>query len=281
MQARQTLAEARINLSRDISLVHQGYLPQQNLDEQRVVVGNDQQAISSAQAALTSAVASQRVNGNAQSGLQAATVASSQETANAQLATAAQLREQMSRARIVSPIDGYVINRNLNPGEYPSGRQIFTLEANASVYAILTASAVQAYQVHVGDPVYVVRSGMPNGRFLGRVTAILDAATPGSTNFTIKVMIPNRQELLRAGTPVQATIDLKPVRGAAVPISAFINETRTRLVTVSGGRAHIVSVTEISTDGATSVVAGLRPGTRVIRDGTASVLNDEQVAVVQ
>ena len=49
---------------------------------------------------------------------------------------------------------------------------------------------------------------------------------------------------------------------------------------MSGGRAHIVNVSEIATDGATSIVDGLRAGTRVIRDGTASVLNDQQVAVV-
>jgi multidrug efflux pump subunit AcrA (membrane-fusion protein) len=280
-QAKATLEEAVLNLQRDQKLVAQGYLPQQNYDEQAVVVTNDQQAVTSAQAALAQATANQRVNGDYGSGLQASTIQAAEGDEAAQIATADQLRRQISRASIISPVDGIVINRNLNPGEYPAGRQIFTIEANATVFAILTASAVQAYQIQTGDTVTLARSGIPNGRFVGRVVAVLDAATPGSTNFTVKVAVPNPNDALRAGTPVQATIALQPLRGVIVPTSTFVDDSHTRLWTIVDGKARSQHVIEQSTDGANSIVTGLRAGTLVLRDGGSSVDENTPVHVVQ
>jgi HlyD family secretion protein len=280
-QAKATLAEAVINLKRDQQLVSQGYLPQLNYDEQVVVVQNDQQALTSAQATLSQSVASLRVNGTPASGLQASTILAAKQDEAAQIATADQLRREISRASIVSPVDGIVINRNLNPGEYPAGRQIFTIEANATVYAILTASAVQAYQIGNGDSVTIARSGIPNGRFTGRVVAVLDAATPGSTNFTVKVAVPNPGNVLRAGTPVQASIALQPLRGVIVPTSAFVDDTHTHVTAIVDGKAQDRHVIEQSTDGANSIVTGLESGTEVLRSGTTTVDANQPVHVVQ
>ena len=277
VQARQTYAEALHNLDRDSQLVGQGYLPQQNLDEQRVVVHNDAQAVTAAQAQVQSALANQQANGTSASGLQAATVEQARQSAAAQVATADQLRRQIARATITSPVDGVVINRNLNPGEYPAGRQIFTVEANATVFAILTASAVQAYQIHAGDQADVTIPGLPRARYRGRVAALLDAGTPGSTNFTVKVAIPNPRHELRAGTPVQATVDLRPVRGIVIPTSAFVDDARSRVTAVQNGRTRAVRVAELATDGANSVVTGLQAGERIVRDGGTGVGNGQPV----
>jgi multidrug efflux pump subunit AcrA (membrane-fusion protein) len=280
-QAKTTLQEAVLNLKRDQQLVSQGYLPQQNYDEQAVVVRNDQQAVTAAEATLAQSNASLRVNGTYSSGLQASTVSAARQDEAAQSATAVQLRRQIARATITSPVDGIVINRNLNPGEYPAGRQIFTIEANATVFAILTASAVQAYQIQNGDIVTLARSGIPNGRFTGTVVAVLDAATPGSTNFTVKVAVPNPGNALRAGTPVQAQIALQPLRGIIVPTSAFVDDTHTRLIAVVNGTAQTRHVVEQSTDGANSIVTGLAAGTQILRSGGTPVDENGPVHVVQ
>ncbi len=280
-QADETLREAQTNLTRDEQLAREGYLPAQNVEEQQVVVRNDEQGVGSARAALRIAIANQVQNGTPERGLQAANIAESADTAAAEYATAEQLRREIARATIVSPIDGIVINRNLNPGEYPAGRQIFTLEATDNVFAILTASAVQAYQIHPGNRVLVTRPGLGNRRFLGTVTTVLDAATPGSTNFTVKVNVPNPKRDLRAGTPVQAIVDLGGFSGPAVPSSAFSAETRTRVIAVREGRARSVPVEELATDGATSIVSGLAPGTAVVRDGGQGLADGSPVRTVR
>jgi len=280
-QAEETFAEASRNETRDEQLVAQGYLPRQNLDEQRVVVATDRQAIVSARAALASAVASQRANGTATQGLQASTVAASLDDAAAQFATAEQISRQIARARITSPVDGIVVNRNLNPGEYPAGPQIFTIESVSTVYAILTASAREAYQIHAGDAATIAGAGLPRGRYSGTVAALLDAATPGSTNFTVKIAIANPRDELRAGTPVQAVVNLGRIHGIVVPSSAFSNDERTRVIVVANGRAHARSVRELGTDGASSIVDGLHPGDRIVRDGSEGIDDGASVATVR
>lgn len=279
VQAQQTLNEALRNLDRDSVLVAEGYLPQQNLDEQRIVVRNDRQAEVAAEAQLASTQANLRVNTSSATGLQGATIAQAREDANSGFATAEQLRRQISRGTIVSPVDGIVVNRNLNPGEYPSGRQIFTIEATDTVYAILTASAVQAYEINAGDVVDVSIPGLPSSHFRGRVQTLLDAATPGSTNFTVKVMIPNRTHLLRPGTPIQATVDLRPTRGVVIPSSAFTNDARSRVIAVHNERVENVDVTEVATDGANSVVRGIAAGALIVRDGSTGLSPGQTVKV--
>ena len=219
------------------------------------------------------------MNGNGESGLQASTVAESRYDATAQFASADQIRKEIARAHITSPVSGIVINRNLNPGEYPAGRQIFTIEANDTVYAILTASAVQAYQLHKGDRVAVSSPGLRGTRFFGNVSALLDAATAGSTNFVVKVAIENHAGTLRSGTPVQAIVALRSVNGIVVPSSAFADEQRSKVTIVVDGRIRTKPVTEIATDGASSVVEGLQAGESVVRDGTQSLSDGERVAM--
>ena len=281
VQAQATFREAQTNRDRIEELYHEGYLPTLSLDEQQVVVRNDEQAVLQASAALQVALTTQRVTGNPSSGLQAATLDAARQDAAAQYATAEQIANEIARAHIVSPVNGIVINRNLNPGEYPSGRQIFTIEANDVVFAILTASSVQAYQVHEGDAVTISSPGLPRARYTGTVAALLDSATPGSTNFTVKVEIPNPARELRAGTPVRAVVALAPVSGVVVPSSAFVDDARLRILVVRNERAHTVRVTEIATDGANSVVSGITAGASVVRDGTQMLTDGERVAAAR
>ena len=52
-------------------------------------------------------------------GLQQSSVAQAKAQEEVALAQAQQIRVSISKATIISPIDGVVVNRNLNPGEYP------------------------------------------------------------------------------------------------------------------------------------------------------------------
>ena len=280
-QAREASAEARRNLTRDTSLADQGYLPAQNLDEQRVVVKTDAQAELLAQAALRSAVASQVQNGTPQGGMQASEVEEFRRQAAAAYATAAQLRAQIARARIVSPVDGTLVNRNLNPGEYPSGRQIFTVEANDTVYAILTASAAQRNQLRTNDRTEITQPGIGAVPAFGRIEALLDASTAGATNFTVKVPLANTDGSLHAGVPVRAIVDLGGVRGVGVPTTAFVSDDRSSVLAVAGGEVRTVNVRELATDGMTSIVAGLGRDAVVVRDGTSDLHDGEAVKAVR
>lgn len=284
-QARQTLAQAQhtlaldtLTLQRDQQLVSQGYLQQQTYDQARTAVSNDQAAVRSAQAALNSAITNLKVNGTPQQGLQAANIASAAADAAAARASADQIRAMIARATIVSPVNGIVINRNLNPGEYPNGRTLFTIQELSNVYAELNASSADIFRVRTGAPVALRAGGDQSGRtYSGKIVAVLGQVQPGSTNFTVKAIVKNPGDVLQAGIPVTGTIDLPSTAGIGIPATSFLDDTRSSVMIAQRGVAKLTHVRELASDGTTSIVSGLPPGARVITDGQLGLTDGQSL----
>jgi len=283
-QAKQTLANDRLNLQRDQNLLAQGYISQQSADAQATIVKNDEQALSSANANLASARSTVQANGNLSGGgLQASAVQQSQAQVKVALAQADQVRVQIAKATIVSPIDGVVVNRNINPGEYPGNREIFTLQQVNPIYAVLHASSQQVARIENGAPASIIAVDLSGSQhFAGRVTGVLNEINPGSTDFQVKVLLPNPQQRLRPGMVVQGTIATTPIRGIRVPVSAFTDDNHDAVMTVlPDGSIKTVKVAETGSDGTTSVVTGLPAGTRIVSNGQTSVGDGEKVSFQQ
>ena len=267
-QAQHTLAMDTLTMQRDQQLLAQGFLQQQAYDQARTAVSNDQAAVRSAQAALNSAITNLNVNGTPQQGLQAANVASAAAEAAAARATADQIRAMIARATIVSPVDGVVINRNLNPGEYPNGRTLFTIQELSHVYAELNASSSDVFRIRTGSAVTLRAGGDQSGKaYSGKIVAVLGQVQPGSTNFTVKALVSNPGNVLQAGVPITATIDLPSTAGIGIPATSFLDDTRSSVMIAQRGLAKLTRVREVASDGTTSIVTGLSSGARVISDG--------------
>jgi HlyD family secretion protein len=288
-QANQTLTNDQANLTRDQQLVANGYVAQQTVDQQSTQVANDRSAVRTAQASLQSARTNQSVNGTTSQGLQASDVASAAAAARAAYATVQQaqasvqqLQTQIAKATIVSPIDGVVINRNLNPGEYPATRTIFTLQQLNNVYAELNASSADTFAIPVGAPVTVTAAGAASRTYGGRVVAVLGQVTPGSTNFTVKVLVSNPDQKLQSGIPVTATATLPAVHGVGIPAAAFLDETHTTVMIADEELvdtvAKTVRVRELGSDGRTSIVSGIKAGQSVIANGQLGVTDGQSLA---
>ncbi|MGA8795592.1 MAG: efflux RND transporter periplasmic adaptor subunit, partial [Candidatus Cybelea sp.] len=196
------------------------------------------------------------------------------------LAQADQVRVGIAKASIVSPIDGVVVNRNLNPGEYPGSREIFTLQQVNPIYPVLHASSEEVARIENGAPATVTAADLNgNGRFSGHVVGVLNEINPGSTDFEVKVLLANPGQRLRPGMVVQGTIATLPLAGVRVPVTAFTDDNHDALITVlSDDTVKTVTVTEIGSDGTTSVVSGLRPGVRIVSNGQASIGDGEKVS---
>ena len=264
-QAQQKLALDTLTLQRDQALFGKGYVAQQDLDTARTQVETDQASVRSARAALVNAAVTVRVNGNGDEGLQASNTVSSQAAAASARAQADQYRVQISRATIASPVDGIVVNRNLNPGEYPGQRQIFTIQEIDTVYAMLSASADEILNMRPGGRALVHVGGLRPMTFNGVVEAVLGQAQPGSTNFTVKVRVPNVGRVLQSGMVVSADVQMPPARGTIVPTSAFTDGSHGAVrVADPNGSIRVVAVQDVAGDGSRSIVQGLRPGTHVV-----------------
>jgi len=288
-QAEQTLKNDQLNYVRDQQLVANGYVAQQTVDQQETTVVNDQAAIRTAQANLSSALTNQQVNGTTAEGLQAADVASAEADARAAHAVVAQaqaavlqVQTSIAKATITSPIEGVVVNRNLNPGEYPGSRTIFTLQQLNDVYAELNASSSDTFAIPVGAPVVMSVAGSGGATYHGHVVAVLGQVTPGSTNFTVKVLVANPDEKLQSGIPVTAVATLPAVSGVGIPTTAFLDDTHTSVIVADDELvdtvAKTVSVHEVASDGTTSIVTGLTAGQSVVSNGQLGVTDGQSLA---
>lgn len=272
-QAQATLLNDSTNLQRDLNLLKQGYISQQAVDQQQAVVRNDEAAVASARSTVS---ANGTLSGQ---GLQASSVQQSRAQEQVADAQADQVRVQIAKATITSPIDGVVVNRNLNPGEYPGNRQLFTIQQMNPVYAILRASSAQVTGITVEAPAVVTIAGAQDLRVSGKVAGVLNQIVPGSTDFIVKVLLPNANGKLRSGMAVSGTVAKPSMRGIRVPLTAFVDDNHDSLLTVaSDGVIKTVAVREVGNDGTTSVVTGVTPGTRVVSNGQSSVGDGERVS---
>jgi multidrug efflux pump subunit AcrA (membrane-fusion protein) len=280
-QAQVTLANDRLNLTRDAQLLAQGYIPQQQYDAQAAMVRNDEQAVAAAQVTLQNDVKQVAANGTTSSGLQGSMVAAAQATTQISQAQADQIRVQIAKASIVSPIDGVVVNRNLNPGEFPGTRQLFTLQETSRVYAVLNGSAAQIAGLQTGATSAVVASSLPGKQFTGQVSGILNALTPGSTNFVVEVILANPTGALRPGMAVSGGAQLPAVHGITVPDTAFLDTTNATVQVVRGATVQTAKVTMLADDGTNAIVTGLAAGAAVVVNGQSGLTDGQTVAPQQ
>jgi multidrug efflux pump subunit AcrA (membrane-fusion protein) len=162
-QAQGNLARDRAQLSRDMALFRQGYVSQEAVQQDQATVRTDQSAVNTAASTVESAKSTVQANGAlGAGGLEESTIEQSRAQEQVALAQAQQVRVQIAKATIVSPIDGVVVNRNLNPGEYPGTRQIFTLQQVTPIFAILHGSGAQVARIGTGSLARVTASDLGN-----------------------------------------------------------------------------------------------------------------------
>jgi len=281
LQAQAKLREDRIDLARDAALVNRGYVAQQQVDLQETTVRTDEQAVISAQSTLAASRSNMQANGTlAGNGLQSSAIEQARAAEQAALAQAEQERVSIVKATITSPIDGVVVNRNFNLGEYPGTRQLFTIQKVDPIYAVLHGSGTQIADIQDQAAASVLVSDLQRKPFEGRVVGVLNQIVPGSTDFEVKVLLHNADRRLRPGMAIEGTISLPTVRGVSIPETAFTDDTHTAVLVIDAKHiAHTTRVAQTGSDGKTAIVSGIAPGTRVIANGQSGVDNGEQVAV--
>jgi hypothetical protein len=112
------------------------------------------------------------------------------------------------------------------------------------------------------------------------VAGVLNQINPGSTDFQVKIVLPNPTGRLRAGMAVLGKVDLPPARGISIPVTAFIDDNHDSILVVGDDDTiktqHVVETID---DGKNAIVQGLASGTRVVNDGQTSVGDGQKVAV--
>jgi HlyD family secretion protein len=280
-KAEQDVAQTKANLDLQQSIVN----ARKNLFAQGAIPGRD---LDTATAALVQSQAAYDIAAQHLASQKAVTREAAIQSAKGQLLSA-QGKYQgaqagVSYSEIRSPIDGVVTERPLFAGEIAAtGQPLITVMDVSSLLAKTHLSQGQAQRMHIGDEAKVAAPGADEP-FKGKVTLISPALDPGSTTVEVWVKVPNRDGVLKAGTPVKVTIALKTIADAlVVPTAAIVTDSAGKkqvMVIGPDSTAHHRSVElGISQDDKTQITRGLKAGEQVISSGAFAMEDGTKVKV--
>lgn len=178
-------------------------------------------------------------------------------------------RKALRDAVVVSPIDGMVATRSVNPGENLAvNAAMFTIVDLSRVEVEATVPAEQVARLAVGQAATLRVEGFGEREFAGRVARINPMARAGSRAIPVYVTIDNKDGALRGGMFASGEVLVAQASAAiAVPPVAVRHDDKGDFVLViADGRTVRRPVTRVDlwARGDLVQVEGLAPGDRVV-----------------
>jgi membrane fusion protein (multidrug efflux system) len=188
---------------------------------------------------------------------------------------------QISERVIRAPFSGWVSLRNISVGAVAGqGTEIATISDISTIKLDFTVPETMLRTLRPGLPIDARSAAFPDIPFRGVIHTIDPVIDPNTRAVTLRARLPNPDRLLRPGMLLTVTIENQPRTGLSVPELAVIGEGEGRFVyTIDAqNRAKRIPVrTGVRMGGRVEILAGLRPGQRVITEGVVKVSDDMQV----
>jgi len=206
-QAQAALGLARTNRDRIAQLAPTGVVSQQELQQ--------------AEATLASATASEAA-------------------ARAQIGAFA---TRLGETRIESPLDGYVIQRRLDPGALvgpPGGGAIVTVARTDVLRVFISVNERLSSRVSIGQAAAITVDALPGRVFHGAVIRLAPFFDPLTRTLDAEVQLPNEDGTLRPGMYGRGAIIIEHHRGATIlPVGAMqISDGRRYVWVLDGTQVH-------------------------------------------
>ncbi len=250
----------QLNRDRDQALFQKQVISEQALD-------NSRQAAVAAEAALAAA----RANA----------LAAKQDVGrvDAELRGVGSLRDNL---RLVSPVDGVIVAREMEPGTTAlAGQSVLRVISSASLWVRARVDQSRAHGVAVGQPASIVLRSAPDTAMPGRVARIEMQSDPVTEERVVNVSFDPPPAHLYLGELAEVTIRLPGAAGVlTVPSAAIARDgNQTGVWQLVDGRARLkpVSIGIQSQDGLVQILSGLVEGERVIVYSSMQLRSDARV----
>ncbi|PWC85800.1 RND transporter [Azospirillum sp. TSH100] len=178
-------------------------------------------------------------------------------------------RKALRDAVVVSPIDGMVATRSVNPGENLAvNAALFTIVDLSRVEVEATVPAEQVARLAVGQTAALRVEGFGDREFAGRVARINPMARAGSRAIPVYVTIDNKDGALRGGMFASGEVRVAqaPSAIAVPPVAVRHDDQGDFVLLIADGRTVRRPVTRVAlwARGDLVQVEGLAPGDRVV-----------------
>lgn len=273
-QAKKVLdAQEKVYESRQ-QLFAQGALPRKELDQSTVDVtlARNQFAITTRHLEALNAIGKQQ---------ELKSAAGQLESAKGKYLGA---QAQLGYSEIHSPIDGFVTDRPLYPGEMAAaGTPLITVMDTSSVIAKAHIPQADAAQLKMGDPGTLTVPGIEEP-IKGKITVVSPALDPSSTTVEVWLEAKNPKNQLKPGTSVQLSVTARTVKDAlVVPAAAVISApdgSPAVMLAGADGKAHLKSVKiGIRQADNVQIVDGVTESDKVVASGAYGLPDNTKIKV--
>ena len=205
------------------------------------------------------------------------------DVSDAQIAGLEKTRQPEKTVQILSPIDGYVMEKTVVQGQMVEpGMKLYELVNHDTIWVLAKVYEQDLPLVQLGQEALVSITSLPGAQFRGRVTFIYPTLDEKTRAATMRLEFHNPGHLLKPGMFASVQINAQTERSALlVPDSAVLRsgERNTVFVALDGGRfdpRNVVLGAEAEGD-MDEVISGLSDGERVVTSGQFMLDSESQL----
>ncbi|AQV97032.1 efflux transporter periplasmic adaptor subunit [Cupriavidus necator] len=181
----------------------------------------------------------------------------------------------IQRFPLRSPIDGLVVERNINLGmelrpDQPPAAPLFLVTDPTTLWAHVDAGEADMSLFKPGVTVKLVSAAYPGETFDGTVIKVADYVDPTARSIKVRLSVPNPDRRLKAEMFVTARMKAASFPGIAVPSKAvFLAENRNYVFVRTAPNTFVRREVKlgVTLPGISEVVDGIKEGETVITDG--------------
>ncbi len=192
--------------------------------------------------------------------------------------------KRLRDTRIVCPVDGFVQERYVNPGEYlPAASKMLEVVVVDPLKLRVPAPERYARMARIGLPFRVEVDALPGQAFSGTLTRIAAGVDHATRSLLVEAEIPNPEGILRPGYFAHVTATLGEEEALFIPRSALYRYAGVeRVFVVEGGTVSSREVRSGVEEGEwLEVIEGLEEGEVVVTSSLERLMDGLKVQVAE
>lgn len=174
---------------------------------------------------------------------------------------------------IRSPIDGFIITKQINPDMIirpDNNNELFTISDLKDVWIIANVYESNIPDVHENDSVQITTLAYPDKIFKGKITQVMHVLDPVNKVMQVRIVLPNPQYLLKPEMFASVTV-VHPEKQLmmCIPDKDLIFDHSRYYVLVYRGPRHVeIRPVEVAKEvnGQAFISSGVRPGELILGD---------------
>jgi membrane fusion protein, multidrug efflux system len=197
---------------------------------------------------------------------------------------AEQIRKQIADGNVVSPINGTIVKKNIEVGEFVNpGTVIASVVDISKLKAMVMVNEKDVYNLHTGRKAIIRSDVFPGKEFKGEITYISPKGDDNH-NYQVEVAVTNdNKQPLKAGTFVRVDFDINyAINGLQIPKSALVEGMKNPYIYIvknnkTEARKLIIG-REIGEN--VEVVNGLSEGEQIVTSGQINLADGSKVEIM-